>query len=440
MRSSIAAFVATFLIVLPAPPVQAAPTQVSVRIEGKAETLFEGPILTDVHRVKDANDSVWRRCNGITALNPAKAPAVVPTSASSDAMRIINETFDGLWYSQWEDYFIERWGPDSQDVANSEYWGVLVNNSFTDVGGCQYRLDGGDEVLWVYDAFDNRPRMVLYPAGYPDGALPLTATATLNQPFEVEVDTWASFNEGTPPPSPTRSTTPYVGAEVAPVETDAKGFQKVDVASASTVTTDATGRASITFTEPGWHRIKAADLAAGVEVAIRSNRLDVCVPQPPASGCGAPPDDDLVRTPPPPLPGEIEEEESEEEDPQEGGQPSGDGAQVAATGPAPPAVTAAEAKGVQLQLSRLDRSRIGRGLVRVSWRVLDAGVGLEKWTIASKTLGRKGVRWVNRASGSDRTSATVRLPTGATYRLRLTIVDTLGRSSGTAVGKVRVPR
>jgi hypothetical protein len=432
MRSSIAAFlVATFLVVLPAPLALAAPTQVHVRIEGKAETIFEGLVLTDVHRVRDANDTQWRRCNGITALNPSIAPAVVPTSASSDAMRIVGETFDGLWYGQWEDYFIERWGPDAQGVGSFEYWGLVVNNAFTDVGGCQYQLDAGDEILWVYDAFHDRPRLVLYPASYSGGALPQSATATLSQPFEIEVDAWTSSNEGTPPPAPTRSTTPYPGAEVAPVETGAKGFQKADVASPKTVVTDANGRASITFTEPGWHRIKATDVAGPTEIAIRSNRLDVCVPQPPASGCGTPPADAVMRTPPPLLSGEAEEE----------GKPPAS----VPTGPTggqpqhPAGLVVTQAKAVQLRSLRLDRSRIGRGLIRVTWRVLDAGVGIRGWAIASRKLGRGGGRWVRRASGADRTSATVRLPAGAAYELRLTVVDALGRGSSTRIGKIQVP-
>jgi len=419
-------------IAVAAAPAAAAPTQVHVRIEGKTKTIFEGPVLTDVHRVKSANDSKWRRCNGVTGLSPSQAPAAVPTSAAADAMRIIGESFDGLWYTQWEDYFVERWGPDSQAVGSFDYWGILVNNVFTDVGGCQYRLDGDDEVLWVFDAFDDRPRLVLYPGGYSGGALPATATATLDQPFELEVDTWASYNEGTPPPAPTRSTTPYAGAEVAPVQTSAEGFQTVDVANPQTVLSGADGRATVVFTEPGWHRIKATDFAGAAESAIRSNRLDVCVPQPPASGCGPAPADAQVRTPPPPLPEEVEGNASEEPK----GQPSGGGQSGAGT-PGPTAPGPADPGQVRLGAPRLDRSRAALGLVKVSWRVLDPGVGIGKWTIASQRLGRKGARWIVRARGSEKAAATVLLPAG-THRLRLSVVDALGRASSASLGKVQV--
>ena len=41
-------------------------------------------------------------------------------------------------------------------------------------------------------------------------------------------------------------------------------------------------------------------------------------------------------------------------------------------------------------------------MVGVSWRVLDAGAGIAKWTVSSQTLGRKGARYVTRASGRSR--------------------------------------
>jgi len=434
MRRPIAAFLVASFFLFVAAGALAAPIQVHVRIEGKTETLFEGPILTDAHKVKAANDSVWRRCNGTTAFNPSATPGVVPTAATSDAMRILGKTFDGRWYSQWEDYFVERWGPDAQDVASAEYWGLLVNNAFADVGGCQYQLDGGDEVLWAYDAFDGKPRLLLYPAAYSGGALPQSATATLNQPFEVEVDSWSSSNEGVPPPSPTRSTSFYPGAEVAPVETGVDGFQKADVASPQTVVTGAEGQASITFTEPGWHRIKAADVVASTEVAVRSNRLDVCVPEPAAADCGPLPPDAVMRMPPPPQPDELEEEEKEPDEDEPTGSGSAQGA------PPPQSLPVTEAGPVRLGSPRLDRSAVARGLVKVSWRVLDAGAGIARWTVAAKRLARRDGRWTIRARGRERTSATVRLATGARYKLRLTVTDVLGRTWITPIGKVQIPR
>jgi hypothetical protein len=95
------------------------------------------------------------------------------------------------------------------------------------------------------------------------------------------------------------------------VQTSAKGFERVQTESPETVKTDSEGKASITFKTPGWHRIKATVVdAQGEEDAVRSNRLDVCVPPeggaPPqdltpvegATSCDEMPAADRTRTPP----------------------------------------------------------------------------------------------------------------------------------------------
>ncbi len=434
MQKTIATFaVALLFTTFAVPAVQAAPTQVTLRIEGRSETLFEGPLLTEGHNVRASSDTKapksGRRCNGLNN-GQNLTPGPTPTAAAVGAMALLGEDFDGDWYAEpFEDYFVTRWGPDDQNEALGEYWGIVVNNVFTGVGGCQYKLDGGDEVLWTYDAFKNRPRLALYPADYTGGPRLLTATAELGQPFEVDVVAWGSYAEGTPPAQPQRTgSEPFEGAEVAPVVAAPGGYELVDTDSPEAVETDGDGEATIVFSDPGWHRLKATRIVAGKEVVVRSNRLDVCVPEPAASDCGDPPPDDLVRGPWVPL-----EEEDETPDPIDvppvqvvpnpapsGSRPSGD-------------------RQVLVELQRLDRRRLDRGLVGVSWRVLDPGVGLAKWAISSRMLGRKGARYVTRASGRSGTSATLRLPLAAAYRLRFTVADALGRSSSTSIGKVQVP-
>jgi hypothetical protein len=437
MRTRIAALcVASLLTVALAPVARAAPTQVNVRIEGKTETLFEGPILTEGHNVRASSDSSapagGRRCDGLNnGKNPQPGPT--PTAAGVDAMSLIGEDFDGLWYAQpFEDYFIRRWGPDAQSEGAGEYWGLVVNNVFTSVGGCQYQLDGGDEVLWVYDAFGNRPRLLLYPAGYSAGALPAPVTVAVGEPLELEVDSWGDYNEGDPPPAPTRGTTPYEGAEIAPVATDAQGFERVEADSPAAVASGSDGKAEIAFAQTGWHRIKATVVdSGGKETVVRSNRLDVCVT--PDPGCATLPPEDLVRSPA----GSGEGGGGEETGDPGGAQPVGAAPRADIN---PPAGSGnPEAEPVRLRLAPLDRRRLSRGLVGVSWKVLDAGPGIASWSISSQLLGRPGARFVRRAHGSGRSAATVRLPPGA-YRLRLTVADLLGRGSAAALGTVEVPR
>ncbi len=291
----------------------AAPVTVNVRIEGAHETLFEGPVSVTPHDVQATSDSVERRCDGINKLDPWNTvPNPTATSASVDAMSLIGETFDGQWYPGYDDYFIKRFGPDAEKEGKS--WGILVNNVFTNVGGCQYQVDEGDEVLWAFNAFDFRPFLALFPAGSASGSRPLTATATLGQPFEVEVLSYEDDSEDTPPAHPERTgAVAFEGADVSPVTTDSKGFEKVDTASGETVQTGVGGRASITFTTPGWHRIKATVPGASEEEAIRSNRLDVCVPALGETGCGALPADDEARVPQATIEAPAREQKEREE-------------------------------------------------------------------------------------------------------------------------------
>ena len=120
-------------------------------------------------------------------------------------MSLIGETFDGQWYPGYDDYFITRWGPDEQDPAEGAYWGILVNDVFTNVGGCQYELHENDEVLWVYDAFKERANLALFPAGDTASRPPLTATAQLDQPFAVQVEVYGDDKEDNPPVEPDRA-------------------------------------------------------------------------------------------------------------------------------------------------------------------------------------------------------------------------------------------
>jgi hypothetical protein len=444
--------VATLAVAIPllttiaAPAAEATPARVNVRIEGRTETLFEGPVLTDGHNVRAAESdptapSSARPCDGTNG-GRSVTPGPTPTAASVDAMSIIGEGFDGQWYPGFDDYFLKRWGPDAQDPAapgGGAYWGVLVNNVFTSVGGCQYELDEGDEVLWIYDAFTGRPTLALFPEApaYASGPRPLTATAQLGVPFAVEVVSYEDGLESVPPDAPGRSgSIPYEGAEVAPVLTGPDGFERVDTADGATQTTGVDGKAAIVFDTAGWHRIKATVATVGGESAIRSNRLDVCVP---AAGSSPPP-----AAPPlegasdcAELPAADRVREADAERP--GGEGSSGGGGGGAVASAPQSQPPTQPRPVRIAVQKLDRSDLSRGRIGLSWRVLSSGVGIRRWRVSSLRLGGRHTRYLSRATGTRGTSATLRLSPGATYRLRLTIVDVLGRSSSVVLGKVVVP-
>ena len=405
MRKLLAAFFAVFILtVLVAPALSAAATNVDVRIEGAEETLFEGTIPVSIHPIKASSDTVERDCDGINELDPGNAaPAVTPTLASAEAMASIGESFDGQWFEGFGDYFITRWGPDSQDNVAGAYWGILVNEIYTNVGGCQVQLDGDDEVLWIWDAFKGRPTLALYPGEthYSAGPRPTTAIAQLGQPFAVEVVSFPDGGEGIPGDQPSRSgSSPYAGAAVAPVSTNAKGFQRVETASPATVTTNAEGKATIVFTTPGIHRIKATVGAPGHEEAVvRSNGLTVCVPA-----------------------------------------AFGDCGERAQVGPPAPQAQARVRVPARIGGAKLDKGLIGQGKVVVSWKTLSPGSGIAGWRLSSKVLGQKRAGFVVRARGKAQTRATVRLPRGSRYLLRLSLTETNGKTTDFGLGRVTVPR
>ncbi len=270
----------------------AATTELTVRIEGKEKTLFEGPILTEGHDVQSASDTESRPCDGTNnSAHPEAGPT--PTAASVDAMEIVGQSWDANWFPGFDDYYVTQWGPDHEDLGAFQYWGVFANGALTPLGGCQWQDRAGDEVTWIYDAFSGRKLLWLAAASDPTVAPATprpTAYVEAGQPLTVLVEAYEGFGD-----EPHRAE----GISVAPVITEAgTGFQTVETADPSEVTTNSEGAAEITFAEPGWHRIKAQEETG----YIRSNRLDVCVEPVGGGSCDPRPADASVRVPPRYLP------------------------------------------------------------------------------------------------------------------------------------------
>jgi hypothetical protein len=409
MRKSLAAICAAFVLTVVLAPIAHAATNVHVRIEGKEETLFEGVVPTTIHPIRASSDAQDRNCDGVNELDPENVvPGVTPTLASAEAMESIGETFDGQWYEGFGDYFITRFGPDVQDNAASAWWGILVNQVFTSVGGCQKQLDEDDEVLWLYDAFSSRPMLALYPgaAHYVDGVRPTRVVVAPGEPVPLEVVSFPAGGEGVSPEAPSRAgSSAYEGATVAPVAVNAKGFQRIETASPGAVVTDAAGKASVAFTTAGVHRIKATVGEPGSEhTVVRSNGLEVCV-RAGFGDCG-----EVAATSPPET----------------------------KTATAATAAPAAVPSAARISKPKLDLGNLAQGKLTISWKALDQGAGVKAWRIATKTVGEKGA-FVARAHGSKGTSATLRLPRGRSYRLRFTLTDLSGHTTTYDLGKVTVP-
>ncbi len=353
-----------------------------VRVVGNSETLFEGPVLTEGHDIEASSDTEARPCDGVDPLDPENVtPGPTPTTAAVDAMAIIGETFDGVWFSGYQDYLIKRWGAES-----SASWGVFVNDTLLNVGGCQYELQEGAQVLWSAGSM-SRPPLAMFAEGTGVCSVPLIARAGMGVPWTVEVVS-RKPTEARPAPAPERAgASPYAGAAVVPVQTAANGFETPLSESSEAVKTNAAGKASLTFTTSGWHRIMA--VAPGT---VRSNRLDVCVPEPGAEGCGVPPAEDDVRLPPEhgpvpegfqPSPPEMErdcEQPATRHQPESttsengntgttagpsGGPPANSG--DASSGSPPPAATA-RAAADRLQIDGLTLVPLGAGSPKLHYR------------------------------------------------------------------------
>lgn len=257
--------VALTALLLGASSSQAAPTAVHVRVEGATSTVFDGVVQTGGHAVQALSDTTPRTCDG-TNLGTNPTPGPTATAATVDALASLGLAFDGQWYAGFEDYLVTQLGPDREDNDLSRWWGLLVNRSFTPVGGCQRQVGTSDEVMWAYDAFSNRPFLWL------DGP----STVVLGAPLAVSVSSTAGA--GAPG-------TPYSGAVVGAVGANGQPAA-AGVADAATSTGD--GSAAVVFHAAGWQRVKARG-AGAYPAAIASNSIAVCVEAVAGTGCDGPP-------------------------------------------------------------------------------------------------------------------------------------------------------
>jgi hypothetical protein len=230
--------VAGALIALPllTTPALAAPADVTLRVEGKTQTLLETRVTTDGHDVT-TETSGTHECDGTNG-GANQTPGPTATAALDDATRQAGMTWDGEWFDGFDDFAVNRIGSDSADANAGDFWAFGLNLTPSDLGGCQQRVNDGDEVLWAYDGF-----------GKPWLELDTRATAHTGETFAVTV-------------------------------TDGQDGSPEAGASVGGAVTGADGRAMLTFPDRGVYRLKA-DKAE----TIRSATAVVCVDPPGAEPC-----------------------------------------------------------------------------------------------------------------------------------------------------------
>jgi len=226
-----------FLVVLMAglalagPATTAGGAEVSVRVEGSAETHFEGGVTTTVHPVDGGDGSGTHACSG----SFGEIPTSTLTGALDDAMRSAGLAWHGQWDSSAGDFLIDSIA--GEQATPAAPWSTLLNGEPTPTGGCTTPVKDGDRVLLAYEAFLKTKTLGLSGPGEVDPG----------EPFSLAVHDERSGDA------------PVAGAAVK----DEEGHSAI---------TGTEGRASLTIGEPGRYRFKAEH-----SEGIRSNAVEVCV-------------------------------------------------------------------------------------------------------------------------------------------------------------------
>ncbi|HKP89115.1 MAG TPA: hypothetical protein VJT75_03995 [Thermoleophilaceae bacterium] len=208
---------------------QAKPVSVNVRVEGIRTTLFEGRLTTDVHTVDSSDGTGPHKCDGTNG-GASETPAPTLLGAFDTAIHDAGLTWQGDYFADFEDFGINRVGPDSSDTKNNRYWGQVLNFKDTQVGGCQQQVKAGDQVLVAFNSF-----------GHPKLRLTAPRQARVNRPVQLTVVNGETGK-------------PFAGALV-------RGK-----------TTGPQGHVTVTFSKAGTRRFKAR-----ARDAIRSNQAQVQV-------------------------------------------------------------------------------------------------------------------------------------------------------------------
>jgi hypothetical protein len=226
--------VALAVFAIAAPAAAADPVSINLRVEGQNQTIFDGPVTTDGHHITTPSGGP-HPCDG-TNNGAHPSPGPTATAALDDGARLNNFTWDGGWFPSFNDFLVTRIADEAE--TSSQFWYFAVNFKLGGAGGCQTRVNQGDEVVWIFDAFSKAHFLKLTGP----------SAATTGAPMTVSV------TDG--------GTAPVSGATVGGTQTGGDG------------------NATLSFADPGIYRLKAerAD-------SVRSNSISVCVDPPGADPC-----------------------------------------------------------------------------------------------------------------------------------------------------------
>ncbi|WP_242910595.1 hypothetical protein [Actinomadura terrae] len=117
---------------------------VQVTVIGTSGTIFSGSVTTEAHDLTTAAGGT-HKCDGTNnGQNPQPGPTV--TGALDDAATGNGFTWDGPWYSFFDDYQVKRIATESN--TNQVYWQYWLNGQHILIGGCQQQVETGDQITW----------------------------------------------------------------------------------------------------------------------------------------------------------------------------------------------------------------------------------------------------------------------------------------------------
>lgn len=142
------------LALLMAAPAGAAPVTVQLRIEGASQTLFEGPVTTDVRTFRFSDDATEHRCDGTADENGGSSPVPVPTRGAAITAASLGTPFatSGDWFSSLGSPSFSTIAGESvaYDPGTNRFLGEYKNGQFASVGSCADPIASGDDVLFAY--------------------------------------------------------------------------------------------------------------------------------------------------------------------------------------------------------------------------------------------------------------------------------------------------
>ncbi|NJQ06954.1 DUF4430 domain-containing protein [Streptomyces lonarensis] len=125
-----------------APSLQAAPVTVNLTVTGPTSVLFDDQVTTDGGVVTPLTETA-QLCDG-TNFGANPTAGATPTTALNDS----GLDWDGIWYTSFEDYLVTE--IDGVVQTDSDFWLISVNGQATPVGGCQFLVENGDDVEFVW--------------------------------------------------------------------------------------------------------------------------------------------------------------------------------------------------------------------------------------------------------------------------------------------------